>query len=224
MHSYQLLLQGLFPVQAVFSVPVTQLSTGLQTIRTLQDTWYDPQTGLWDNLWWNSANCLTTIANYQLTDPSNAAFNDEAGRIYESTFRGGFAIAQEGLGKQSGSWMNNFYDDEGWWALAWIKVYDITNNQTYLDVAQEIYRDMKAGFNTTSCGGLIWERNTTLLSSIENSLFLDIAAQLALRVGASTTTNNEDEAAAEVANDYLSDALTQYSWLTTETSSTSSTN
>lgn len=203
------LLPWIFLVRAVSSIPASQSwprdegPPALQAINALQDTWYDPKNGLWGNLWWNSANCLTTIAAVQGSSLWNASFADQARGIYESSFRGGLALAESNMGKQSGSWLNNLYDDEGWWSLAWIKVYDVTGNQTYLAAAQDIYMDMKAGINKTPCGGLIWHRNAKLVNSIENSIFLDIAAKLATRV------SNDNE-------DYLSSAMTQYRWLTGE--------
>lgn len=156
-------------------------------------------------MWWNSANCLTTIATYHSTNPSNALFIDQARNIYETSFKGGLAVTQPGIGKQPGSWLNSLYDDEGWWALAWIEVYDVTGNKVYLGAAQDIYADMKTGLNRTSCGGLVWQRDTNLISSIENSLFLDIAAKLAMRVASGQ-------------GDYLSAAMTQYQWLTSQSS------
>jgi predicted alpha-1,6-mannanase (GH76 family) len=171
----------------------------MQAISTLQNTWYDSSTGLWDNMWWNSANCLTTISKLQSTSPSYTSFRQQANTIYETSFKGGLEVAQESLGKQPGRWLNNLYDDEGWWALAWIQVYDVTGNQTYLEAAQDIYADMKTGLNHTSCGGLLWQKETNSTQSIENAIFLDVAAKL------TTRAPNADL-------DYLSDAEAQYEW------------
>lgn len=38
--------------------------------------------------------------------------------------------------------LNNYYDDEGWWALAWIAAYDGTGNAQYLNMSQQIFADM----------------------------------------------------------------------------------
>ena len=206
----------LFLAQVAFSAPAPRFgpidygSRVAQAIDTLQATWYNRSSGIWDNLWWNSANCLTTIAKYHSTNPSSTSLTDILNPIYETSFKGGLAVAQPDMGKQPGSWLNSLYDDEGWWALAWIQVYDVTGNEDYLSAAQDIFTDMHNGLNRTSCGGLVWARNTDLLSSIENSLYLDLAAKLAVRVPNHPT--------------YLPAALTQYHWLTEQTPLLPSTN
>jgi uncharacterized protein YyaL (SSP411 family) len=50
--------------------------------------------------------------------------------------------------------LNGFYDDELWWTLAWIKVYDITNDAQYLDTASSIFENAKSAWGTSPCGGL----------------------------------------------------------------------
>lgn len=77
----------------------------------MNQKWYDHSNGLWQNLWWQSANLLTTIGNLAEVDPS---FKGTAQGIFQTTFNGAKAA-------NGGSWINNFYDDEGWWAMAWIK-------------------------------------------------------------------------------------------------------
>lgn len=174
--------------QTVFSIPLPENtpedhdSRTVQAINTLQRTWYNQSTGLWAHMWWNSANCLTTIANYHGTEPVETSFINSAEKIYQTTFQGGLNLAEPNTHKIPGSWTNDFYDDEAWWALTWIQVYDVTANATYLDAARTIYKDMKANLNQNSCGGLPWQRGRDTHSSIENALYLDTAAKLASRV------------------------------------------
>ena len=80
------------------------------------------------------------------------------------------------------SFINLYYDDEAWWALAWVKVYDQTPNQIYLQAAIDIFNDMTTGWGAYSCGGLMWEKENRNKSAISNELMLSVAAHLANRL------------------------------------------
>jgi len=45
--------------------------------------------------------------------------------------------------------VNITLQDEGWWALAWIAVYDVTGNRQHLQAAISIFEDMAAAYGTT---------------------------------------------------------------------------
>ena len=107
-------------------------------------TWYDASKGLWGNAWWNSANVLTMLADFQ------ACFPEKAIPTTDLVFPTTLAQAQKTFPK----FINGFYDDELWWVLAWIRVYDVTNDEKYLDVAAEIFEDSKKAWGQTPCGGL----------------------------------------------------------------------
>ena len=99
-----------------------------------------------------------------------------------------------------------YYDDEGWWALAWIAAYDVTEDQEYLSQAESIFDDMYQVFGKTNCstnsggtGGIWWDKNHTYVNAIANELFLDVAAHLANRVESKAET-------------YLSIAKQQLAW------------
>jgi predicted alpha-1,6-mannanase (GH76 family) len=78
--------------------------------------------------------------------------------------------------------LNGFFDDEGWWALAWIKVYDLTGDKTYLTAAQDIFEDVRTQAINATCGGVWWDRAKTANTAISNELFISVAAHLASRV------------------------------------------
>jgi len=85
------------------------------------------------------------------------------------------------------------------WALAWLKIYDITKKAQYLSMAISIFEDMITGY-TAPCGGMWWDKAHTYTGAIENELFLAVAAQLANR--APTPSKQY----------YLDWALTQWDW------------
>ncbi|KAK3307570.1 glycoside hydrolase family 76 protein [Chaetomium strumarium] len=80
------------------------------------------------------------------------------------------------------NFINDYYDDEGWWALALIRSYDVTRQQAYLDKAESIFQDMQAGTDGTCGGGIWWSKERAYKNAIANELYLSVAASLANRV------------------------------------------
>ncbi|ODM15789.1 hypothetical protein SI65_08629 [Aspergillus cristatus] len=79
-------------------------------------------------------------------------------------------------------WIDGSYDDDGWWALAWIAAYDLTKEQKYLDVAIGIYEHLNST-KKASCGntGIYSDITNVYVNAVTNELFLSIAAHLANR-------------------------------------------
>src|SRR5262249_7677686 len=69
-------------------------------------------------------------------------------------------------------------DDEGWWALAWIRAYDLTRQTQYLDAAKTIFSDMSGGWDQTCNGGIWWSKARSYKNAIANELFLAVAVRL----------------------------------------------
>jgi hypothetical protein len=121
-------------------------------------TFYDSALGLFGNTnvttgkftadWWNSANVITMLADYENSFPGR---NPEVLTVFSNTL----AVATSPFSPR-GSFLNTFYDDELWWVLAWIKVYDVTGDVKYLNKAAQIYEDPKSVWGTTPCNGGIW--------------------------------------------------------------------
>jgi predicted alpha-1,6-mannanase (GH76 family) len=136
--------------------------------------WYDVPSGLWNKTdWWTSANQLETVIDYT-RETGDPTYLDDV----ENTF----AKNQAGLFDHFG-----FYDDDGWWAIAWIKAYDLTHQQKYLDMAKTIFRRMAGGWDDKCGGGIYWasakagNEGLKNKNAIPNSLFLQVAAKLHLR-------------------------------------------
>jgi predicted alpha-1,6-mannanase (GH76 family) len=139
-------------------------------VKTLQQ-WYAASTGLYAQPadWWNAANAMTVLVDYERL----------AGvREYDSVLANTFTKAQT----KSANFVNSYYDDDGWWALAWIDAYDLTGEAKYLSMAESIFSTMTGGWEITTCGGGIWwSTDKRYKNAIANELFLAVGAELANR-------------------------------------------
>jgi predicted alpha-1,6-mannanase (GH76 family) len=80
------------------------------------------------------------------------------------------------------------YDDEAWWANAWVRAYDLTGEVRYLTMAKTIFADMLDAWDATACnGGIFWNRDRKYKNAITNELFLLLAASLHNRTPGDTT-------------------------------------
>ena len=146
--------------------------------------WYLPQTGLYQTTgWWNAANAITTLVDAMRVGSSRA--NET---VLANTFTQAQIVVPKDrqvgpLAKMTGApgFLNNYYDDEGWWALAWIDAYDLTSQPQYLAMARSIFTDMSGGWDDTCGGGIWWSKDRNYKNAIANELFFSVAASLARR-------------------------------------------
>ena len=155
--------------------------------RALQ-RWYGRYRGLWKSTgWWNSANALATVIRYE----RHTGDREHSGAV-EHTFRQ--------AGRRHAGFINRYFDDNGWWALAWVDAYDLTGEGRYLDAAKTIFAHNLTGWDEVCGGGLWWNTDRTYKNAITNELFLTLAALLHQR------TPGDQE--------YLAWALRDWEWLT----------
>jgi len=156
--------------------------------------------------WWNSANAITAVIDYMAVTGDRSYL----GPVVENTFRRAprtrrpvyrRRVSRSRPLLRSGNYpgfINAFYDDEVWWALAWIGAYDLTGDASYLAAAREIFQDMAGGWDDFWGGGIYWgkcdgspdregaaavPRGWTggYKNAIANELFITVAAALGLR-------------------------------------------
>src|SRR5712691_9611632 len=131
---------------------------------------YNPASGLFgtgEENWWTSANALEAVIDYSACTGSETYLD-----LVSTTFQK----------NASANFINNYYDDEGWWALTWIKAYDLTGERIYLAMAQTIFADMTTGWDDHCAGGVWWSKDRKYKNAIPNELFLTLAARLHQRV------------------------------------------
>ncbi|KAI0998609.1 hypothetical protein K3495_g9587 [Podosphaera aphanis] len=155
------------------------------------NVWYNTSNGLWDKTWWPSANIVTQMADFQEIFPS------EVSSMTEYVFPNTLAQAPA---KFSG-FLNDFYDDQLWWALAWIRVFDVTKNITYLETAAKIFDDSKQVWGQTPCSGLWWDKKHTEVGAVVNELYFTTASKLANRMPSDPSPGY-----------YLEEAMKAFTW------------
>ncbi len=126
---------------------------------------YNSATGLWNSTgWWNSANALETTIDYSMVT-NTPTYRKLISNTFEKQ-------------KSTKFLQPDVYDDDGWWAIAWIKAYDLTGEKRYLDAAKTIFNDMKKGWDSTCGGGLWWRKSREYKNAITNELFITVAIRL----------------------------------------------
>ena len=134
-------------------------------IRALQ-RWYAPDAGQWKTTgWWNAANALMAVIRYA---------QHTGDRAYSGIIEATFTAAR----RTHADFINTFFDDNGWWALAWVAAYDLTGDSRYLGAARKIFAHNQGGWDGTCGGGLWWNQERTYKNAITNELFLTLAALL----------------------------------------------
>src|SRR5690242_20515087 len=157
--------------------------------------------------WWNSANAITAVIGYMSVTGDRSYLKS----VIENTFTKAPGVHRPvttwaALARSLGAlrrasypgFMNGFYDDEGWWALAWIDAYDLTGEEKYLTAAEDIFLDMTGGWDDVWSGGIYWGKHDgqpdragatavpagwhgPYKNAIANELFISVAAALAVR-------------------------------------------
>ncbi|MCD8072977.1 MAG: glycoside hydrolase family 76 protein [Alistipes sp.] len=123
--------------------------------------------GTWDDAgWWNSANIATALIRY-------GAVTGDSARVIPS-IRDVFKRAPE----QAADFINDYYDDQGWWILAWIDAYNLTGDEPFLQMARITFADMAGGWSEECGGGIYWKKPAQYKNAIANNLFTLCAARL----------------------------------------------
>lgn len=182
--------------------------------------------------WWNSANAITALIDYMAVtgdrsylEPVVNTFTRAPGThrpVYARRMSPAWPFFRFSRGGYAG-FINAFYDDEGWWALAWLDAFDLTGEDKYLAAANDVFLDMAAGWDDYWGGGIYWgkydgrpdSRGASAVprgwavgykNAIANELFIAVAAGLGLRYRGRPTSPGQP--------DYLDWARRSWTWFT----------
>ncbi|HEX3717517.1 MAG TPA: glycoside hydrolase family 76 protein [Verrucomicrobiae bacterium] len=161
---------------SVLPVAEDDFNANSEVAGNIMQQWYN-QNGLYNSTgWWNAANCLEALETVAAADNQPQ---------YLEVLSNTFAL------NAGGDFLDGYYDDEGWWANAWIRGYDLTGNTNFLKMAKTIFADMTNGWSTATCnGGMWWDKSETYKNSIANELFFLTAIRLHQRTPNDTGANN----------------------------------
>lgn len=177
-------LISVLPAQAQVSVSPFEMKRITDECVQTQIQWRDTQTGVWETAgWWNSANVLTALIQYTKQNDRKDLWPliDE---VFEKSRHYQVGKDENGRPKYCDDYANDYYDDRGWWALAWVDAFVLTNEQKYLKMAETIFTGMTNGWSADFGGGIYWKCNPhQYKNAIANNLFGLLAARLLKHTG-----------------------------------------
>ena len=143
-------------------------AAGLQQVYWVNGRWRGAS-------YWQFAQGLWVVLDqYQRTHGQQ--WKDDIAQVYKSNSQHG----------QIGNYRSDYVDDEGWWALDWIRAWDLTGDPAYLNTAKDTFADMAGTWDNTCGGGVWWNHRKTYKNAIPNELFLLTAIELHERIPGDT--------------------------------------
>lgn len=80
--------------------------------------------------------------------------------------------------KNGNTWLNYYYDDMEWMALACLRAYQATNDVQYKDITDILWADIKGGWSTDLNGGIWWRKDNPSKNTPSNMPAAILAARL----------------------------------------------
>lgn len=80
--------------------------------------------------------------------------------------------------KNGNDWLNYYYDDMEWMALACLRAYQATNDMKYKDVTDILWTDIKNGWSNDLGGGIWWRKDNPSKNTPSNMPAAILAARL----------------------------------------------
>jgi predicted alpha-1,6-mannanase (GH76 family) len=162
-------------------------------IDALNNRFYSSTDAIWSpgDPWWLSGVALTSVIDYMRKTGS---------RDYVDQVEDIIQVQRTQSSQDGGDFRTESTDDTGWWALAMIRMYDLTADSTYLNISIEDEAYMYQYWTTSPCGGGMYVdiKAQTYKNAIANELYIKLAASLHNRIANDTK--------------FLSRAETAWSW------------
>jgi len=98
------------------------------------------------NYWWQAHGLDILIDGFQRT--SSADYLTRMRQLQQGT-----------KAKNGNTFLNNYYDDMEWQALACLRAYEVTREAEYKNTATLLWDDIKLGWNEQQGGGIAWRKD-----------------------------------------------------------------
>jgi len=162
-------------------------------IDAMNKKFYNSSEVIWSpsDPWWLSGVALTGVIDY-MRKTNTRDYMDQVKNIIQ--------VQRTQWPSAGGDFRAESTDDTGWWALAMVRMYDLTGDATYLNISIEDEAYMYKYWTSSPCGGGMYVdiQAKTYKNAIANELYIKLAASLHNRIANDTT--------------YLSRAQTAWSW------------
>ncbi|WP_308637565.1 glycoside hydrolase family 76 protein [Paenibacillus silvisoli] len=97
------------------------------------------------NYWWLAHGVDALVDGYERTGDERYA--EEIGKLYQGI-----------LDRNAGVFINDYYDDMEWMALAMLRAFDATKEERYKGAAAELWKEIQGGWNDEMGGGIAWRK------------------------------------------------------------------
>ncbi len=85
--------------------------------------------------------------------------------------------------KNGNTWLNHYYDDMEWMALASLRAFEVTGDAKYKTIAEELWIDLKNGWSNDLGGGIWWSKDRGSKNTPSNMPAAIFAARLYTELG-----------------------------------------
>ena len=145
--------------------PATPAARADAAAQALQQGYYQAGRFQGAGYWQNAQGLWVVLDAYQRTQADQ--WKQAIAQMYRANAQGA-----------PGNFRGKYVDDEGWWAVDWIRAWDLTGNTAYLTSAKGVFSHMAADWGGDCGGGVYWNHSNTYKNAIPNELFLQVATML----------------------------------------------
>lgn len=136
---------------------------------------YDPATSRFDPgpSWWETGNTLQILLDFE---------QKTGDRSYLPLVKSTVAALRPPVSwwpQGGGDFRTDSTDDTAWYALAMVRLYQLTRDRQYLRIAEEDEAYIRSYWDSRCGGGVIWDiPSDSYKNAISNELYLDLTASL----------------------------------------------